>query len=272
MVNRLAPIPVLLLTLIVTSCAAGEPRTPTETSPAVGIDDLVLDGQAFRLDGTCEVETDGVVADFEAIAIEGDGYAQLRFTGETGTDARATFSLDLGQGLIASTWDGATADFDRSLRVVVGDGVLTGAGSFLDPAIGAERDVAFRVSCSGAIPGGVEVAGAGGEESGELVIGDLAFTPIATCVASEPTSVSVLAAEDPDVLFFAEGRADGSAFVEIFSGGDPGFIAQSGTWNASEGVLSLGDFELRLTPDEVRASGRVIAPSGSVSIELRAPC
>ena len=265
-------IPAALLALLLTACAGTSPEV--EAPPAAeGADDLVLDDVAYRLDGSCVVDADGVVADFEAVAIDGDGYAQLRFTGESGADARATFSLDLGQGLIASDWDGAVAVFDSAFQVVVGDGVLSGSGVYLDPVTGTERDVAFRVGCSGAAAGGVEVEDGAEEPSSadRLLIDGVAFTPIATCVELEPVSVSVLAAEDADVLLFAEGRADGTGLVEVYDA-DDGFVSESGSWDPATGVLALGDFELRLSAGEVVAAGRVTAPSRSVAIELHAAC
>lgn len=152
------------LALMLTACspsAAPAPADPGAGAPAPEADFYTIDGQGYRTEGGCELRADGaLVASFEAFGIDQEGlYAGLAFTGEKGEPPfdRAEFHTRLGtQALIADSWDGTTAQFRENFTVVVGDGVLSGSGRFLNPSSGEVQQVEFRIACEGA---GAEIDG-----------------------------------------------------------------------------------------------------------------
>lgn len=146
--SALALATTVLGVLALAACTAS-PEGPADTA-VLEPGQMSLDGELYTLQGSCGRTDVGIVAEFEAVGAEG-GYAMLRFTGESsefaGEHARATLSLDLAQGLIAQSWDGTTADFEPSFRVLVEEGLLTGSGLFLDPASGTQRGLEFIAVC-----------------------------------------------------------------------------------------------------------------------------
>ena len=143
------------------SAAGGAVSPSTEPDGASGddapaeADFYMIDGVSFSLDGECSRDAaDTLLASFDALPDDEDfsimGLPVLEFTAEAG--GSATFGIRaLAPGLIAETFDGTTASFQEDFAVVIGDGEITGGGTYLDYTPDKQyvpREIAFHVACA----------------------------------------------------------------------------------------------------------------------------
>lgn len=152
-------VPVVVATALLAGCSSGT-ETGSGGEAATGGDFYTIDGVSLELDGGCSRNADdSLLAKFDATAPEDAldimGLPQLQFSAESGAGSgRASFGIrQLAPDLIAESFDGTTAHFQEDFDVVIGDGVITGSGTFLDwTPIKEEvlREIEFRVACEAA--------------------------------------------------------------------------------------------------------------------------
>lgn len=153
------PVLALLLAGCGASAPAPAPGGESGGGTSAGADFYTIDGVSLTLDGACTSDAAGtLLADYEAstpdmeFENEINALLVLRFSAERADPStdRATFGIRMtGQDLIADSFDGTTAQFQTDFAVVIGDGEITGSGTYLDWTSDAEtnRRIEFRISC-----------------------------------------------------------------------------------------------------------------------------
>lgn len=163
MTSRLGITATTVLALALAACSGGDPApTASSESPApaatsvMGDAGVVLDGIPLSnvLYGPeCSYQPDGsLYGEVEAASEDGARYAVLTFSlpALDVPGGVATFGLDIGAPLQAASWDGTTATFADTLVVTVGDGVVSGSGTYFEVGPDLHTDVQFTMPCASA--------------------------------------------------------------------------------------------------------------------------